>query len=82
VRRDGLRAARFEYFAEKTPYRLVHQHCAGSTPVRVEAVFDEPWRGKPLSDHDGLLVVYRLSWSVRSSLGPPLVPVCGRSRTS
>jgi endonuclease/exonuclease/phosphatase family metal-dependent hydrolase len=96
--------ARFEYFAEKTPYRLVHQHCASPTPrcdvqlswdgdqpwmdtqdlqgfeggstvrvepVRVEAMFDEPWRGKPLSDHDGLLVVYRLSWSVRSSLDRP-----------
>ncbi len=101
--------ARFEYFAEKTPYRLVHQHCAspetmcdvqlswdgdqpwmdtqdlqgferGSAlrvePVRVEAMFDKPWQGKPLSDHDGLLVVYRLSWPLGSSLGRAPVPVC------
>lgn len=33
------------------------------TPVRVDALFDEPWKnGKPPSDHDGYLVTYRLSW--------------------
>jgi endonuclease/exonuclease/phosphatase family metal-dependent hydrolase len=31
-------------------------------PIRVDALFDEPWKGRPLSDHDGLLVVYRLTW--------------------
>lgn len=31
-------------------------------PIRIEAMFDAPWRGAPLADHDGLLVVYRLSW--------------------
>jgi hypothetical protein len=31
-------------------------------PIRVDALFDEPWKGRPLADHDGLLVVYRLSW--------------------
>lgn len=31
-------------------------------PVRVEALFDWPWRGRPLADHDGYLVTYRLSW--------------------
>jgi hypothetical protein len=32
-------------------------------PVRVDALFDEPWKGRPLADHDGLLVVYRLRWA-------------------
>ncbi|PSJ36164.1 hypothetical protein C7I55_27520 [Sphingomonas deserti] len=32
------------------------------SPIRLEAMFDVPWRGAPLSDHDGLLVTYRLSW--------------------
>ncbi len=101
--------ARFDHFAERTPYRLVHQHCAahgsrcdvrlswdgdepwldtqdlqgfesGSVvrvePVRVEAMFDEPWRGKPLSDHDGLLVVYRLSWAIGFSPVGVAVPAC------
>ena len=31
-------------------------------PVRIEAIFDKPWRGKPLADHDGFLTVYLLSW--------------------
>jgi len=31
-------------------------------PLRVEGMFDEPWLGAPLADHDGLLVTYRLSW--------------------
>ena len=86
---------RFERFALRQPWPLVHQHCVapeagcdvrvswdgdapwldtqdlqgfdgGSRvavrPVRVEAMFDRPWRGKPLADHDGLLTVYRLSW--------------------
>lgn len=30
------------------------------TPVRIEAMFDEPAEGRPLSDHDGLLVTYRV----------------------
>lgn len=29
-------------------------------PVRIEAMFDEPVDGRPLSDHDGLLVTYRV----------------------
>jgi endonuclease/exonuclease/phosphatase family metal-dependent hydrolase len=101
--------SRFDHFAQKTPYRLVHQHCVGGSngcdvrlswdgdqpwmdtqdlqgfesgsmvtvePIRVEAMFDEPWRrGKPLSDHDGLLVVYRLSWAVPVTTAPS-VPAC------
>lgn len=31
-------------------------------PTRVQAMFDRAWRGKPLADHDGLLVEYKLSW--------------------
>lgn len=31
-------------------------------PVRVEAMFDAPRNGRMLSDHDGYLVVYALSW--------------------
>jgi len=34
------------------------------TPFKVEAVFEEPEDGKLLSDHDGLLVHYRLSWNL------------------
>lgn len=50
-------------------------------PVRVEAMFDAPWRGARLADHDGLLVTYRLSWrspgpAMRlASLGPA-IPLC------
>jgi endonuclease/exonuclease/phosphatase family metal-dependent hydrolase len=32
-------------------------------PVRVEAMFDQPWRDAPLADHDGFLVTYRLTWT-------------------
>jgi endonuclease/exonuclease/phosphatase family metal-dependent hydrolase len=101
---------RFEHFAEKTPYRLVHQHCVDAParcdvrvswdgdepwmdtqdlqgfqsgqmltvePIRVEAMFDKPWRaGRPLSDNDGLLVVYGLSWPVALSRPPGEIPVC------
>jgi endonuclease/exonuclease/phosphatase family metal-dependent hydrolase len=46
-------------------------------PIRVEAMFDQPWRdGKPLSDHDGLLVVYRLTWPLASSGRADPIPVC------
>jgi len=31
-------------------------------PIRVEALFDEPVDGVMLSDHNGLLVEYRLTW--------------------
>jgi len=31
-------------------------------PIRVEAMFDRPANGGKLSDHDGYLVRYRLSW--------------------
>lgn len=34
-------------------------------PVRLEAMFDEPYKGKPLSDHDGYLVTYELSWEMK-----------------
>lgn len=50
-------------------------------PVQVEAMFDAPWRGARLADHDGLLVTYRLSWRPSgpafrlASLGPG-VPLC------
>ncbi len=33
-------------------------------PFRVEAMFDEPQEGIMPSDHNGLLVHYRLSWSI------------------
>jgi hypothetical protein len=46
-------------------------------PVRVDAMFDEPWKGRPLADHDGLLVVYRLSWQ-----GEPGEPDTAQSRCS
>jgi endonuclease/exonuclease/phosphatase family metal-dependent hydrolase len=51
-------------------------------PVRVEGLFDQPWKGAPLADHDGLLVVYRLSWpataTTRSSADPRcLAPLAG-----
>ncbi|MFN3945051.1 MAG: endonuclease/exonuclease/phosphatase family protein [Allosphingosinicella sp.] len=39
-------------------------------PIRIEAMFDEPWRGAPLADHDGLLVTYRLSWSADAAPPP------------
>ena len=41
-------------------------------PLRVEAVFDGPGTGGKLSDHDGYLVTYGLSWPADA---PPL-PVC------
>jgi len=46
-------------------------------PLRVEGMFDEPWLGAPLADHDGLLVTYRLSWpasvtEMSGIAGPPL----------
>ena len=99
---------RFQHFALKTPYTLVHQYCVQQPavcdvrmswdgdapwmdtqdlqgfedgeqvsirPVKVEAMFDWPWRGRPLADHDGLLVVYRLSWPIAAeaaAVGPPL----------
>lgn len=43
-------------------------------PVSVEAMFDLPWRGRPLSDHDGLLVVYRLSWPIERAAEPAVAP--------
>jgi len=36
-------------------------------PVAVDGMFDEPWNGAPLADHDGLVVRYRLSWSMAAS---------------
>jgi endonuclease/exonuclease/phosphatase family metal-dependent hydrolase len=47
-------------------------------PIRVEAMFDKPWKGETLSDHDGFLVTYRLSWAA-SPAAPPRLPTCGRS---
>lgn len=44
-------------------------------PVRVKGMFDVPWQGAPLADHDGVLVVYRLSWPIESSAAPP-APRC------
>jgi endonuclease/exonuclease/phosphatase family metal-dependent hydrolase len=37
-------------------------------PVRVEAMFDDGPRGERLSDHDGYLVRYRLSWTPATTL--------------
>lgn len=45
-------------------------------PIRVEAMFDKPWHGETLSDHDGFLVVYRLSWPVGAPQAPA-IPRCG-----
>lgn len=45
-------------------------------PVRVEGMFDEPWRGAPLADHDGLLVIYRLSWPATASPRMRAIPRC------
>ena len=35
-------------------------------PVRMEEIFDEPIDGQMLSDHNGFLVEYRLSWDAQS----------------
>lgn len=32
-------------------------------PIIIEALFDEPVDGKMLSDHDGYMVTYRLTWN-------------------
>jgi endonuclease/exonuclease/phosphatase family metal-dependent hydrolase len=40
-------------------------------PARVEAMFDGPETGGKLSDHDGYLVTYRLSWPSSSSAAAP-----------
>jgi endonuclease/exonuclease/phosphatase family metal-dependent hydrolase len=45
-------------------------------PIRVEAMFDRPWKGETLSDHDGFLVTYRLSWAAGAPRAPRLPP-CG-----
>lgn len=39
-------------------------------PIRVEAMFDGPETGGKLSDHDGYLVTYRLSWPAASAPAP------------
>jgi endonuclease/exonuclease/phosphatase family metal-dependent hydrolase len=44
---------RYERFALRKPWPIVHQYC-----LRPEAGCDV----RPLADHDGFLVVYRLSW--------------------
>lgn len=36
-------------------------------PVRMVEIFDEPVDGVMLSDHNGFLVIYRLSWPVQAS---------------
>ncbi|WP_443018911.1 endonuclease/exonuclease/phosphatase family protein [Sphingomonas sp.] len=38
-------------------------------PIRVEAMFDGGSSGQRLSDHDGFLVTYRLSWPVATPVG-------------
>lgn len=50
------------------------------TPIRVEAMFDGSGRGPKLSDHDGFLVTYRLSWPAR--LTPPAACAEGASLSS
>jgi len=44
-------------------------------PIRVEAMFDAPWKGETLSDHDGFLVTYRLTWPAGAAPGTQ-IPVC------
>lgn len=44
-------------------------------PVKVEAMFDGPWRGRQLADHDGYLVTYRLSWPA-SAVSRTHIPPC------
>lgn len=39
-------------------------------PERVEALFDGPETGGKLSDHDGYLVTYRLTWATDTAPGP------------
>lgn len=49
-------------------------------PIRVEAMFDKPWQGDTLSDHDGFLVTYRLSWATGTPAPPAAAPpfrTCG-----
>jgi endonuclease/exonuclease/phosphatase family metal-dependent hydrolase len=46
------------------------------TPTQVETLFDQPWRGRPLADHDALLVTYRLSW--RTSTPVPVLGGAGQ----
>jgi endonuclease/exonuclease/phosphatase family metal-dependent hydrolase len=43
-------------------------------PVRVEAMFDGGESGPQLSDHDGFLVTYELSWPAQDERVP--VPIC------
>ena len=38
-------------------------------PLRVEAMFDGGESGPELSDHDGFLVTYELSWPRRVGMG-------------
>ncbi|MDQ0839956.1 endonuclease/exonuclease/phosphatase family protein [Sphingomonas faeni] len=49
-------------------------------PIRVQAMFDGSKGNPKLSDHDGLLVTYRLTWNVNSSkilaLNEPQANVC------
>ena len=40
------------------------------TPVRAELMFHEPVAGERLSDHDGYLVTYRLSWPLKDKTAP------------
>ncbi len=49
-------------------------------PQRVEALFDGPDSGGKLSDHDGYLVNYRLSWPTSENIVRS-VPVCQLSGT-
>lgn len=59
--------------------------CVAVRPVRVAALFDEPvpdtsdepaaLRGRLLSDHDGYLVVYRLSWPAPGATAAGCPPV-------
>jgi endonuclease/exonuclease/phosphatase family metal-dependent hydrolase len=50
-------------------------------PIRVEAMFDAPWNGRPLADHDGYLVSYRLTWPSLARLEGQ-VPSCSSSSVS
>jgi hypothetical protein len=44
-------------------------------PIRVETVFGASGSGGRLSDHDGYLVRYRLSWGPASMVASPQRPV-------
>ncbi|QJU60590.1 metal-dependent hydrolase [Sphingomonas sp. AP4-R1] len=49
----------------------------GVRPVRVEALFDGSPDSPKLSDHDGFMVTYELSWKGSLRSLPSALPICG-----